>query len=136
MGGICAGTFPLGGCLSIGEPVVVGFPPAFGGPPRLPGGFTAGEALPEGFPPSRLGGTGFFPAAAGSGEPPVVTSAFGERSPGFAKLGVFCPGTVVSLGDPGVFPLPICGFTKGGGFGWSFGGGFCSAIVFLSFCAS
>jgi len=139
---ICAGTFPPGGCLSIGEPVGVGFPPGLGRPPRVPGGLTTGEAVPEGFPPSRFGGTGFFPAAGGSGEPAEVTSAFGERSPGLAKLRVFCPATelgapVVTLGDPVVFPLlPICGFTKGGGFGWSFGGGFCSAIVLLSFCAS
>lgn len=128
--------------MSTGELVVAGVPPGFGGTPGVPGGFTVGEALPEDFAPSRLGGTDFFPVAAAFGEAPGVTFAFGGRTLGFNKLGgVFCPATAV--GEPGargglvIFPLlPICGFTKGVGFGRSFGGGFCSAMVFLSFSAS
>ena len=141
-GPVCAGTLPLGDCLSMGEPVAVGFPPGFGGTPGVTEGFTVDEAFPEDFVPSRLGGTGFFPAAAALGETPGVPFAFGERTIGFNRLGgVFCPAT--AAGEPGVpggpviCPfLPICGFTKGVGFGRFFGGGFCSAMVFLSFAAS
>jgi hypothetical protein len=133
-----AGRFPLGGCLTIGEPVA----PGWGGTPRVPGGFTGGEAFPKDFAPSKLGGTGLLPSVAAFGEPTGVRSGFGGRAPGFSKLGVFCPAAgvgppVVSPGDPIVRPwLPICGFTKGVGLGWSFGGGFCSAMVLLSFSAS
>ena len=140
VGAICAGAFSLAGCLSAGEPVIVGFPPGFGGTPGVPGGFSAGEALPEDFVPSRFGGTGFFSAA--FGKLPGVTFAFGERTPGLNKLGgVFCPATEVgeprAPGDPVICPfLPICGFAKGTGFGRFCGGGFCSAMVFLSFSAS
>ena len=141
-GAICAGTFSLAGCLSVGEPVIVGFPPGVGGTAGVPRGFTAGEALPEDFVPSRFGGTGFFPAAAAFGELPGATFALGGRTPGFNKLGgVFCPATAPgepgAAGDPVICPvLPICGFAKGVGFGRFFGGGFCSAMVFLSFSAS
>ena len=140
-----SGRFRLGDCFSPGEPVDVGFSPGpVGGPPSVPAGFTVGEApgVPAGLAPSRFGGTGFFAAAAAFGEAPGVTFAFGELAPGFTKLGgVFGPATVagepVAPGVPVTFPLlPICGFTKGVGFGRSFGGGFCSAMVFLSFSAS
>jgi hypothetical protein len=106
-GAICAGTFPLGGCLSTGEPVVVGFPPGFGGTPGVREGFTVGEALPEDLSPSRFGGRGFCPAVAAFGELPGVTFALGERAPGFNKLiGVFCPATVGEPVGPG--DLVIC----------------------------
>ena len=62
-----AGPFPLGDCLSTGEPGWVGFPPGSGSEaPDVPEGFTIGEApgVPEVFPPSRFGGTDLFPAAA------------------------------------------------------------------------
>jgi hypothetical protein len=140
-GAICAGTFPLGDCLGTGEPVVVGFPPGFGGTPGVTEGFAAGEALPGTFVPSRLGGADLLPTAA-FGEAPGVTFAFGERTLRFNKLeGVFCPATTAgepgAPGGPVICPLlPICGFTKGVGVGRFFGGGFCSAMVFLSFCAS
>ena len=136
------GTFPLGDCFSPGEPDVVGFPPGpVGEPAGVPEAFIVGEApgIPEGFAPSRFGGTDFFPAAAAFGEAPGVTFAFGEPAPRFSKLGgVLCPATAV--GEP-VAPvtcplLPVCRFTKGVGFDRSFGGGFCSAMVFLSFSAS
>jgi hypothetical protein len=45
--------------LSTGEFDVVGFPPGFGGTPGVTEDFTLGEALPEGFAASRLGGTDF-----------------------------------------------------------------------------
>src|SRR4029077_6477517 len=128
-----AGRFPLGGCLSTGEPVA----PGWGGTPGVPGSFTGGEAFPEDFAPRRLGGTGLFPSVAALGEPTGVLTGFGDRAPGFTKLGVFCPAAgvgapVVSFGDPIGRPLfPICGFTKGVGLGWSFGVGFCSAMVLL-----
>jgi hypothetical protein len=117
-GTIRAGRFPLDGCLSTGEPVA----PGWGGPPGVPRGFTVGEALPKDFVPSRLGGTGLFPSVAAFGEPTGVLG-FGDRAPGFTKLGVFCPAAgvgapIVSFGDPIGRPLlPICGFTKGVGFG-------------------
>ena len=96
--------------MSTGEPVVVAFPPGFGGTPGVPGGFTVGEALPEDFAPSRFGGTGFFPATAAFGELPGVTFALGRRAPGLIKLGgVFCPATAVgepvAPGDPVICPL-------------------------------
>jgi hypothetical protein len=137
------GIFCPGGRLPVG--FGVGFPPGpVGGPPSVPAGFTVGEApgVPAGLTPSRFGGTGFFPAAAALGEALGVTFAFGELAPGFNKLGgVFGPATAggepVAPGVPVTFPLlPICGFTKGVGFGRFFGGGFCSAMVFLSFSAS
>ena len=54
--------------------------------------------VPEGFPPSRFGGTGFFPAANWA-KHAGVTFAFGEPAPGFTKLGgVFCPAT--GVGEP------------------------------------
>jgi hypothetical protein len=133
-GTIRAGRFPLGGCLSTGEPVA----PDWGGTPGVPGGFTRGEVFPEDFAPSRLGGTGLFSSVATFDVP----TGFGDRAPGFTKLGGFCPAAgigalVVSFGDPIGRPLlPICGFTKGVGLGCSFGGGFCSAMVLLSFSAS
>jgi hypothetical protein len=98
-------------------------------------------AVPEGFATSRLGGKSFFPAVAVLSEAFGVTFAFGERTLGFNKLGgVFCPGAAAgepgARGNPVTCPLlPICG-AKGVGFGKSFGGGFCSAMVFLSFSAS
>jgi hypothetical protein len=106
-------------------------------------GFAAGEApgVPEAFAPSRLGGMDLFPAAAAFGKAFGVTFAFGERTLGFNKLGgVFCPGAAAgepgAPGNPVTCPLlPICG-AKVVGFGKSFGGGFCSAMVFLSFSAS
>ena len=134
------GIFCPGGRLPVG--FGVGFPPGpVGGPPSVPAGFTVGEApgVPAGLTPSRFGGMGFFPAAAAFGEAPGVTFAFGEPAPRFSKLGgVLCPATAV--GEP-VAPvtcplLPVCRFTKGVGFDRSFGGGFCSAMVFLSFSAS
>ena len=78
------------------SPAAVGFPPGPGGEP--PG-------VPEGFAPSRFGGTDFFPAAAAFGEAPGLTFAFGEPAPGLTKLGgVFCPATAVgepvAPGDP------------------------------------
>lgn len=85
---------------------------------------------------------GFFSAAAAFGVAPGVTFAFGDAAPGFSKLGgVFGPATAVGApvapGDPVTCPfLPIGGFTKGIGFGRAFGGGFCSAMVFLSSSAS
>ena len=130
-----------------------GFAPSrFGGADLFPAAVALGEApgalgdppgtfrLGDCFSPSRLGGTGFFPAAGGFGEAPGVTFAVGELAPGFIKLGGdFCPvtagGEPVAPGDP-VTLLPICDFTKGVGFGKSFGGGFCSAMVFLSCSAS
>jgi hypothetical protein len=90
----------------------------------------------------------FFPAAAAFGEAPGITFAFGEPAAGFNKLGGdFCPvtaggeplapGVPVAPGDPVTCALlRTCEFTKGVGFGRSFGGGFCSAMVFLSFSAS
>ena len=106
--------------------------------------FSVGKALgvPEGFASSRLGGTSFFPATAEFGESPGVTFVFGERRLGFNKLGgVFCPATAAgepgAPGDPVTCPLlPICGLANRVGFGKSFGGGFCSAMLFLSFSAS
>ena len=101
--------------MSIGEPVA----PGWGGTPGVPGGFTGGEAFPEDFAPSRLGGTGLFSSVATFGVP----TGFGDRAPGFTKLGGFCPAAgvgapVVSFGDPIGRPLlPICGFTKGVGLG-------------------
>ena len=84
---------------------------------------------------------GFLPGAGALGEGPGGTFTFGEVGLGFAKLGGgFCPGP--GVGEPGatndsVAPLlTTCGFAKGVGFGKSFGTGFCSAIVFLSFAAS
>ena len=76
------------------------------------------------------------------GEAPGVIFAFGDRAPDFIKLGgVFCPaaeaGEPFAPGAPVPCPLlTTCGFAKGVGFGKSFGTGFCSAIVFLSFAAS
>ena len=55
------GTFLFGDCFSSGEPGVVGFSP---GPVGEPPG------VPEGFAPSRFGGTDLFPAAAALGEAP------------------------------------------------------------------
>jgi hypothetical protein len=132
-------TLRLGDCFSSGEPGVVGFPP---GPVGEPPG------VPEGFSPSRFGGMDFFPAAAAFGEAPGITFAFGEPAAGFNKLGGdFCPviaggeplapGVPVAPGDPVTCALlRTCEFTKGVGFGRSLGGGFCSAMVFLSFSAS
>jgi hypothetical protein len=143
LGAVGPGPFPLEGCLSTGEPAIVGFPPGFGGTPEVTEGSTLGGAPPEPFGPNRLGGSGFFPKVAGFGGALGMTLALGEGSPGFTKLGgVFGPAIadgvpVVALGDPLVCPrLPICGFTKGVGFGWSLGGGFCSAMVLLSLAAS
>jgi hypothetical protein len=91
---------------------------------------------------------GFFPAVGVLGVVPGVVFAFGKFAPGFIKLGgAFCPATgsgeTVAVGDP-VPPgdpltpplLTVCGCTRGAGFGRPFGGGFCSAMVFLSFSAS
>ena len=118
----------------------------FGGIPfgalGVPEGFTVGDAAMEGFAPSRFGGTGFFPGAGALGEATGETLALGEPAPGFTKLGgVFCPaagvGEPVAPGDPATCPLlPVTGFTKGVGFGKSLGGGFCSAMVFLSSATS
>ena len=119
-------------------PAAVALGEVFGALGDLPGTFPPGDCLS----PSRFGGTGFFPGAAAFGKVPGVTLAFGEPASGFIKLGGdFCPATVggepVALGDPATCPLlPICDFTKGVGFGKSFGGGLCSAKVFLSFSAS
>ena len=127
------GTFPLGDCFSPGEPGVVGFPPGpVGEPPGVPEGFIVAEApgVPEGFAASRFGGMDFF-AAAAFGEAAGVIFAFGEPAPGFT---VFRPATAVgetvAPGDLVTCPLlPIWGFTKGVGFGRSFGGGFCLAMI-------
>jgi hypothetical protein len=117
------------------------------------GGFPAGGLLeppdvPEGFVPRRFGGTDILPAAIGFVEATGVTFAFGEPLPGFTKFGgVFCPapevGETVAPGDAGAPGDPVAGpwlpirrFTKEVDFGKSFGVGFCSAIVFLSFSAS
>jgi hypothetical protein len=133
------GTFPLGNFFSSDAPGAGGFPP---GPVGEPAG------VPEGFTPSRFGGTDLLPAPAAFGEAPGTTFAFGEPTPGFTKLGAsFCPippggepvtpGDAVAPGAPVACPLlPNCRFKKGVGFGRSFGGGFCSAMVFLSSAAS
>ena len=149
--GVPSGTFPPGNCFSPGEAVGVGFLPGpVGKPPGVPADFTVGKApgAPEGFATSRFGGMGFFPAVGVLGVVPGVVFAFGRFVPGFIKLGgAFCPATgsgeTVAVGDP-VPPgdpltpplLTVCGCTRGAGFGRPFGGGFCSAMVFLSFSAS
>ena len=123
--GDAPGTFPLGVCLSPGEAGAVGFPPDSVG--ERPG-------IPDGFVPSRFGGTSFLPAVGAFAEVPGIAFALGELAPGFTKLaGAFCPAPDEPVTSP---LLPICGFTKGVGFARSFGGGFCSAMVFLSFSAS
>ena len=101
------GTFLFGDCFSSGEPGVVGFPP---GPVGEPPG------VPEGFTPSRFGGTDLFPAAAALGEAPRVAFGLGEPAPGFTRLGGdFCSvtagGEPVVPGDPACPFLPICEFT-------------------------
>lgn len=142
------GTAPTGDCFGPGVVGVVGLPPVGVGeapgvaegfaveeaPGVLPG-FTAGDppGAPEGFTPKRFGGPGFFPAADAFGDPPGVTFAVGDFCPGpipgFTKLGgvCFCPATAlgepVAPGDPAFWAT--CGFTKGVGFGRSFGTGFC-----------
>jgi hypothetical protein len=137
------GPFPPVDCLSTGGLAVVGFSPGFGGAPEVTEGTIFGGAPAEAFGPSRFGGSGFFPEVAAFGGALGTILAVGEGSPGLTKPGgVFGPAT--ADGVPGVAPagpvvgprLPICGFTKGVGFGWSLGGGFCSAIVLLSFAAS
>jgi hypothetical protein len=116
--------------------------------PGVPAGLTAGEApgVPVGFTPIRFGGTDLFAVGGTFGGTPGVTLAVGGFCPGlvpgFTKFGgvCFCPATGVGEPvPPGVPPwlrLAICGFTKGVGFGRSFGTGFCSTMVFLSFSAS
>jgi hypothetical protein len=138
-GGFRFGALGAGDCFDSGELDGVSFPPGpFGEPSVVAGGFTVGEPLvvPEGFPPSRFGGAGFFPAAGTFDEALGVTFAFGALAPGFTKLGdVFCPATAVgepvATGDPAAAGdavtcplLTICGFTRGVGFGRSFGAGF------------
>lgn len=123
----------------LGEALGVTFP--FGEPALERFSLGGAPAVPEGFATSRLGGKSFFPAVAVLSEAFGVTFAFGERTLGFNKLGgVFCPGAAAgepgAPGNPVTCPLlPICG-AKGVGLGKSFGGGFCSAMVFLSFSAS
>ena len=119
-------TFPVGNFFSSDTPGG-GFPP---GPVGEPPG------VPEGFPPSRFGGTDLLAAPAAFGEAPGTTFAFGEPTPGFTKLGgSFCP--IPAGGEPVTCPLlPNCRFTKGVGFGRSFARGFCAAMVFLSSSAS
>jgi len=126
------GAAPTGDCFGPGVVGVVGLPPlGVGEAPGVPEGFTAGD--PPGFTPRRFGGTGFFPAAGAFGDPPGVTFAVGDFCPGpvpgFTRLGgvCFCPaaalGEPVAPGDPAFWAT--CGFTKGVGFGRSFGTGFC-----------
>jgi hypothetical protein len=56
------------------------------------------EAFPEDFVPSRLGGTGFFPAAAALGETPEVDPGVEVfRCSGFTSWGDFGVGR---FGDP------------------------------------
>src|SRR5260221_5514687 len=90
----------------------------------------------------RFGGTNFFPVGA-FGEPPGVALTVGTFSPGlavgFTRLGGVCfwPITGEPVGLDAACPfLRICGVGNGVGFGRSFGGGFCSAMVFFSLAAS
>ena len=117
------GPFPPGDCLGTGGLAVIGFPPGFGGAPVVTEGTTWG-APPEAFGPSKFGGSGFFPEMAAFGGALGMTPAVGEGSPGLPEPGVvFGPATAdgvpgVALAGPVVCPrLPICGFTKGVGFG-------------------
>jgi len=149
--GVPSGTFPPGNCFSPGEAVGVDFPPgSVGKTSGVPADFNVGKApgAPEGFATSRFGGTGFFPAAGVFGVVPGAVFAFGKLALGFIKLGgafsratgsgeTVAAGDPVSPGDPPTRPLlTISGCTRGAGFGIPFGGGFCSAMVFLSFSAS
>jgi hypothetical protein len=110
---------------------------------------SAGEApgVPVGFTPIRFGGADRFPAGDAFGEPLGVALTVGTFSPGlavgFTRFGGVCfwpitgAGEPVGLGDPATCPfLRICGVGNGVGFGRSFGGGFCAAMVFFSFAAS
>jgi hypothetical protein len=137
------GPFPPEDGLSTGGLALVGFPAGFGGTPAVAEGTTLGGAPAEAFGPSRFGGSGFLPEVAAFGGALGMTLAVGKGAPGLTKPGgVFGPTTadgvpgVAAVGPVGCPRLPICGFTKGVGFGWSLGGGFCSAIVLLSFAAS
>ena len=127
------GTSPVGAGFGPGVLGGVGFPPG-------PGGEAAG--VPEGFTPSRFGGTDFFPATGALGEPPGVALGIGEPAPGFTRLGGVCFCPVTGVGEPltpgdAAWPLVrIWGVANGVGFGRSFGTGFCAAMVCLSFAAS
>jgi len=143
--GDSAGPFSFGGCFDPGELGCPGLPPgSVGEPTGVPEGFTVGEApaVVEGFAPSKFGGTGFFCGAGALGEAIGEMLALAEPAPGLTKLGgVFCPpagvGEPVAPGDPATCALlPVTGFTKGVGCGKSLGGGFCSAMAFLSSTAS
>jgi hypothetical protein len=121
------GIFALGDWFGPGEPAGDG---CVAGP----------DGDPAGLRLNRFGGEGFFPEAGALGAGPGGIFAFGEVGPGFIGLGGgFCPGP--GVGEPGATSdsvallLPICGFTKGVGFGRPLGWGFCSAMVFLSFSA-
>jgi hypothetical protein len=119
-------------------------------PPGIPEGFTVGEppGIPEDFAPSRFGGTDFLPPTPALGAAPGVPFAFGGPLAGFTRLGGVCgpavpggepgaPGDAVAPGEPVTGPwLPSGRFTKGVGFGRSFGSEFCSATTFLNLCAS
>jgi hypothetical protein len=134
--GVGDGVFKFGGApCGAGEPGGVGF---------SPGPIGERPGAPAGFGPIRLGGTGFFPGTGRLDEALGGTFAFGSLVPGFNKLGgVFCPATGVATADPGAREdagtwalFPIRAFTGSVGLRRSFGGGFCTAIVFLSFSAS
>jgi hypothetical protein len=117
---------------------------------KFPEGFAVGEApnVPEDFAPSRFGGTDFLPPTSALGVVPGVTFAFGGPLPGLTRLGgvrgpaasggePVAPGDAVAPEEPLTGPWLLFGrFTIGAGFGRSFGGGFCSATIFLNLSAS